>query len=106
MHAGYGLGPAPLLTGAELLGLAPGAPQRRRVCSNLHDVGCASPKATKRDLSLRGLHGQLCRREAAMGPRAREARLRGGMPRSWLGGHTLGVVVGTREHFAENFFFF
>ena len=60
-------GPALLLTKAEWLGLAPGALQRHCVCSNLHGIGCASPKATKGDLGLRGLHRQLCGREAGAG---------------------------------------
>lgn len=53
--------PGPPLTYAEALGLAPGAPQCRCVCSHLHAVGCASPQANEGDLGLCGVHGQLCR---------------------------------------------
>lgn len=92
-----------LLTDAEWLGLAPGALQRRCVCSDLHGVGCASPKATKGDLGLCGLHGQLCGREVAMGSQTpftpRRPGLGSGMLGSWLGSHTLGVTVGTLGHF-------
>lgn len=53
--------PRPPLTCAEVLGLAPGAPQGGSVCSHLHVVGCASPQANKGDLCRCGFHGQLCR---------------------------------------------
>lgn len=53
--------PGPPLTYAEALGLAPGAPQCRGVCSHLHAVGCASSQANEGDLGLCGVHGQLCR---------------------------------------------